>query len=61
MGGTPEAKAIPRQSGNAISDTLNPDNKSDFQYFFKASIPSTGVEVDLRFIVFRRNDYPVKE
>ena len=50
-GGTPEAIAIPKQSGNAISETLNPEERSSLKWAFNPAKPVFGI-VDLS-MVFR--------
>ncbi len=50
-GGTPEAMAIPKQSGNAIKETLNPEDRSSLKWAFNPAKPVFGI-VDLS-MVFR--------
>ena len=48
---SPEAIAMPKHNGKAISEIINPDNRSSFQCFFKPANPSAGIDNNL-FILF---------
>jgi hypothetical protein len=42
-GGNPEAPAIPKHRGNAISETKNPESISLFQFSFNPANPDFGI------------------